>query len=300
MKIVVAGGTGFIGKALVEALVTDSHEVLVISRASQKRLSPLAGVTLVGWDAIADAVAGAHAVVNLAGESVASGRWSPQVKQRILQSRLKATRLLIAAIEANSPDQRPKALISASAIGFYGDGGDRLLNESDKAGNDFLAQVCVEWELSSRKVPAGLRVVNPRIGIVLHPSGGALAKMKLPFSLGLGGSLGEGSQYMSWIHLEDMVSLLQACVYDDRFEGAINAVAPNPVTMDTFSATLARVLRRPALFGVPEWALSLALGEAASVLTASQRVEPARLNALAFKFKYPLLEPALNHLFARF
>lgn len=296
MKMVVTGGTGFIGKALVEALVAEAHEVVVISRSPRKMDTPGASVTVQGWEDLPSALAGAHAVVNLAGESVASGRWTPQVKQRILQSRLDATQRLLTAMEALSPDQRPKVFVSASAVGYYGDGGDRVLTEQDGPGEDFLARVCVAWEQLSQRAPAGVRVVNPRIGIVLHPSGGALAKMKLPFSLGLGGSLGQGGQYMPWIHLHDMIRILQACIQDDRFEGALNAVAPTPVTMATFAATLARVLHRPAFFGVPQWALSLAMGEAASVLTGSQRVMPNRLLALGFTFEHTELESALKHL----
>jgi len=299
MKIVVTGGTGFIGKALVNALLEEGHHLVVISRNPRKRELQTGGVVMLGWEDLRDAVSGAYAVVNLAGESVASGRWTPQVKERILHSRLEATQRLIKAMEVTTPSERPKVFVSASAVGYYGDGGHRILTEKENAGSGFLAKVCIEWEQLSQRAPAGIRVVNPRIGVVLHPSGGALQKMKLPFSLGLGGSLGQGGQYMPWIHLSDMIRILKACIQDERFEGAINAVAPNPVTMDTFAATLARVLHRPAVLGVPQWALSLALGEAASVLTGSQRVIPERLNVLGFTFEYAELEPALKHLMAR-
>jgi uncharacterized protein (TIGR01777 family) len=238
---------------------------------------------------------GAHAVVHLAGESIAGGRWTAERKKKIVESRLVGTQNLAESIAKVT--RRPAVLVSASAIGYYGDRGDEVLTESSSSGSGFLAQVASGWEAATEPAArAGVRVVAPRIGVVLAGQGGALPKMALPFRFGLGGRVGSGKQWMSWITLDDLVRLLVYAVTNELIRGPVNAVSPQSVTNAEFTRTLARVLHRPAIFPAPAFAVRLVLGEMADeLLLASQRVEPKVAMESGFRFQYPQLETALGH-----
>jgi uncharacterized protein len=298
MRVLVTGGSGFIGAPLAEALRGRGDDVVVTGRDEarlRKRLP--AGVTAVAWDPIsgpvpATALAGVDAVVNLAGESVASGRWTKSKKARIRESRVTGTRNLVMGLLAADP--RPKALVSASAIGYYGDREHQWVYEESTPGNDFLAGVCREWEAEAWKARP-IRTAVVRFGIVLGKGGGAYPPMSMPFRLFVGGSIGQGYAWMSWIHLDDVVGILLHCV-DKDVSGTFNAVAPNPVSNGEFSQTLAGVLRRPCFAMVPPIALRLIKGEFAEVITSSIRVKPLRTEASGYAFKYPRLREALQAL----
>lgn len=235
------------------------------------------------------------AFVHLAGENIAAGRWTRARKARIRDSRVKVTRRLCESLAGLS--QPPKVLVSASAVGYYGDRGEEVLTEESPAGMGFLSEVCRGWEAACEPaVQKGIRVVNLRTGMVLSAAGGVLPRMLLPFRMGLGGRIGSGRQFMSWIDLDDLVGVIFHALTCDTLAGPVNAVAPNPVINLEFTRTLGRVLRRPTFFCVPAWALRLALGEMADeLLLASARVAPARLAASGYVFRYPELEGALRH-----
>ncbi len=296
MKVLVTGSTGFIGSALVAALTAAGHQVTRLVRRP-------AGAGEVRWDIEAGTIdagglEGHDAVVHLAGENIA-GRWSAAKKQRIRDSRVNGTRLLAEALAKLS--RRPRTLICASAIGYYGNRGDEKLRENSPPGRGFLAESCVAWEAAAKPAAdASLRVVHLRIGVVLHPAGGALKQMLLPFKLGLGGVVGSGQQYMSWIALDDLIGIFQHALANDSLRGPANSVAPNPVTNREFTKTLGNVLSRPTIFPMPAFAARLAFGEMADeLLLSSTRVEPVRLSASGFRFAHPQLEPALRHLLSR-
>jgi uncharacterized protein (TIGR01777 family) len=298
MRVIVTGSTGLVGRALVRSLLADGHGVTRLVRGdSQSFRAP--GTAAVRWDPErgeidAKALEGHDAAVHLAGESIAEGRWDDEKKRRILESRVKGTRLVAEALAGL--DEKPRALVSASAVGFYGDRGDEVLSEESASGTDFLSEVCREWEKATLAASqARLRVVHVRIGVVLSAEGGALPKMLTPFKLGLGGRVGSGRQYMSWITLEDLVSVIRRAVEDETLRGAVNAVAPRPVTNEQFTKALGRVLGRPTVFAVPAFAARLAFGEMADALLLSgSRVEPARLSAAGFEFKHAEIEGALR------
>ena len=239
------------------------------------------------------------AVIHLAGESLAEGRWTESRKRRLRESRVQGTRVLCEAM-VQLP-QPPKVIVCASAIGYYGNRGDELLTENSGAGAGFLAQLCQQWEAAAQPaVQRGIRVVNLRFGIVLSPAGGALAKMLLPFQLGLGGPLGNGRQYMSWIAMDDVLGAIYHVLLIPNLQGPVNAVAPTPVTNRELTKTLGRVLCRPTLFPAPAGILRLVLGELADeALLASARVTPARLQATGYSFRYPTLEGAFRHLLGK-
>jgi len=298
MKALVSGATGFVGQRLLEQL----DNAAVLSRDADKARQALSAhaVEAHSWDPRggpppAAAFEGVAAVFHLAGESVGEGRWNAAKKERIRASREQGTRHLVEAIAALPAGDRPQVLVSASAVGYYGDRGDELLDESAAPAADFLSEVCQTWEAQSqRATELGVRVVNPRIGVVLGKGGGALQKMLTPFRLCLGGRLGSGYQYMAWIHLDDLVGLLFHAAGHDEIQGPMNAVAPGVVTNRQFTATLARVLGRPAIFPAPAFALKAMLGEFAEVLLASQRVEPKVALESGYEFRYAQLEPALR------
>lgn len=304
MKVVITGATGFIGRKLVDRLLGEGHEVGVLTRqvdTARTRL-PLRCVCHL-WDPIAGPdttlIRGVDALVHLAGEGVADGRWTPTRRRAIRQSRVAGTRALVKAVAALPKAARPRTVISASAIGYYGDRGDEVLDEDADSGTDFLAGVCRAWEREALAVQdLGVRSVVVRIGVVLGNDGGALAKMLLPFRLGVGGRLGSGRQWMSWIHRDDLVSLLVFLIGNGRATGPVNGVAPVAVTNAAFTAALGRTLHRPVLLPVPAVALRLALGEMASVLLASQRVVPRAAERLGFSFHYPEVAGALEELCA--
>jgi len=297
LKILVTGSTGLIGSALVPYLTTGGHAVTRLIR-SGRRADAIVWEPATGTIDRA-ALEGFDAVIHLAGESVAGGRWTAEKKARIRSSRREDTRALVTALTNLAAP--PKVLVVASAIGFYGDRGAELLREDRAPGTGFLAEVCQEWEAATAPAAAhGMRVVNLRLGVVLSAAGGALATMLTPFSLGLGGAVGDGSQYLSWIALDDVLdAALYACT-TPTVAGPVNVVAPNPVPNREFTATLGRVLARPAVVSVPALAVRLLFGEMGDeLLLASTRVEPARLTAAGFSFRYADLEPALRHLLGR-
>ncbi len=295
MIVAVTGSSGFLGSALVSSLAEGGHRVVPLVR---REVRP--GEDALRWDPVSGAIASpgpaiADAVVHLAGESIAGGRWTAAKKQRIRESRADATRRLTDTFTRLA--KPPAVLVCASAIGYYGSRGDEVLSEESRPGAGFLADVGREWEsASAAAIVRGIRVVNVRIGIVLSPAGGALAKMLTPFRLGLGGVIGGGAQWMSWIALDDVIGALRHALGTDALRGPVNAVAPAPVTNAEFTRTLGRVLRRPTLVPMPAFAARLALGEMADdLLLSSQRVLPARLLASGFAFRYPTLEDALRH-----
>jgi uncharacterized protein (TIGR01777 family) len=298
MKIIVTGSTGLVGRALVRSLLADGHEVTRLVRGGAQGFSA-PGTTAVHWnpergEIDAKELEGHDAAVHLAGESIAEGRWDDEKKRRILESRVKGTRLMAGALAGLSA--KPKVLVSASAVGFYGDRGDEVVREESASGVDFLSEVCREWEKATLEASqAGLRVVHLRIGVVLDSEGGALPKMLTPFKLGVGGRVGSGRQYMSWITLEDLVGVIRRAIEDETLRGAVNAVAPRPVTNAEFTKALGRVLGRPTIFPVPAFAARLAFGEVADALLLSgSRVEPTRLQEAGFEFKHPEIEGALR------
>lgn len=292
MHVIITGAGGLIGGALARHLRDDGHVVTPLRRggpaSAPPRWDPYAGD--VDWGDI-DRV---DAVVHLAGESIAGGRWTRARKRRILDSRVKGTRALVAAL-ADLP-ARPRVLVCASAIGFYGDRGDEPLDEQSAGGRGFLADVCRQWEAEALAARAmGVRVVNARIGVVLSAHGGALPRMLTPFRLGLGGVIGDGSQVMSWVSLDDLVRMLAFCIAHDELDGPVNLVAPAPATNRAFTKTLGRVLRRPAALPLPAPLLRLLLGEMAdALLLASAHVEPRRLSEAGYAWRHAALEPALR------
>lgn len=301
MRVVVTGGTGFIGATLVSALLRDGHAVAVLTR---RPAAVPPGAEAVAWDARSAgawrrALAGADAVVNLAGESIAARRWTPAQRQRILESRVAATRALVEALAGASP--RPRVLVSGSAVGYYGPRGDEEVTEADPPGDDFLARVCVAWEAEARRAEGfGVRVALLRTGVVLGRGGGVLPRFLLPFRLFVGGPLGHGRQWLPWIHLDDLVRLIRFLLEHDDAVGPFNGTAPRPVRQEEFCRTLARVLRRPCWLRVPAPLLRLTLGELADALILSgQRAVPARASQLGFRFHHPELEGALRHLLGR-
>lgn len=304
MKIVIAGGSGFIGRSLIGFLIHEGHQVTAFSRFPEKvrnRLHP--SVILIGWDGLTrgdwdQALAGADAVVNLAGENVAEKRWTDHRKEELRKSRLLTTHLLVQAM-AGLPN-RPAILINASAIGYYGPRDETPVCEGTTAGTDFLADLCVAWEQEAMQAEAfGMRVVRLRIGMVLGEDGGALPRMLLPFRFFLGGPVRPGHQWVSWIHRHDLVMLIHWALTNPMISGPVNAVAPGAVTMREFCRTLGQVLGCPSWLPVPEFALRLGLGELATLLTTGQRVEPTVALRGGFTFRYPDLEPALQAIFEK-
>ena len=293
MKILVTGASGLVGSALVPLLRADGHEVARLVRSA-----PAAGD--VQWDPDAETLGaesleGFDGVVHLAGENIASGRWSAEKKRRIRESRVRGTRLLARTLaERQRP---PRALVSVSAVGFYGDRGEEELTEDSPAGTGFLSEVCSSWEAATEAVEGkGVRVVHARLGMVLSKRGGALAKMLTPFKLGVGGVIGNGRQYMSWITLDDAAAALAHLLAADTVTGPVNVVAPAPVTNREFTATLGRALRRPAVFPVPGFMARLAFGEMAeALLLASARVKPEKLLGSGYAFRHGSLTEGLRH-----
>lgn len=298
MRILVTGSSGLIGSALVSSLTSGGHSVTRLVRTE-----PQPGRPEVRWDPAAGwidtaGLEGHEGVVHLAGENI-TGRWTPAKKARLRDSRVKGTRLLAESLAKLT--QPPRVLVCASAVGYYGDRGEEILREESAAGRGFLAEVCRQWEAAAQPAAEkGIRVVLLRIGVVLSPKGGALATMLLPFRLGLGGKIGSGKQYISWISLDDLVGIIEYALTTESLRGVVNAVAPQAVTNLEFTKTLGRVLRRPTLFPMPAFAARLALGELADeLLLASARVEPARIRAAGYQFRYPELEGALRHLLGK-
>jgi uncharacterized protein len=290
MKIAVTGSTGLVGSALVAFLTTTGDEVVRLKRPGH-------------WDpdkrtVDISAFSGVDAVVHLAGENIANGRWTAARKKQILESRVKGTTLIAETV--TRLERPPRVLVSASAIGYYGDRGSELLSEESPAGTGFLPEVCRQWETATDAATRkGIRVVHLRTGIVLSGQGGALGKMLLPFKLGAGGKIGSGNQYWSWISIDDMCAGILHCILANTLHGAVNMVSPSPMTNVDFTKVLGRVLRRPTIFPLPAFAARLVLGEMADeLLLASARVQPAKLTASRFLFHHKELETTLKSLLA--
>jgi uncharacterized protein len=305
MRVVVTGATGVIGRAVVAALRERGDAVIALSRDAARGRERLGeGVEVHAWPEPAQrpppaaALAGAGAVVHLLGEPVAQ-RWSAAAKRRIRDSRVGSTRQLAGAIAALPDGERPAALVSQSATGYYGPRGAETLDEDAPPGDDYLAGVVGDWEREARAAEPAARVVRTRTGVVLSPSGGALAKMLPPFKLGAGGPVAGGRQYVSWVHLDDVAGAVLRCIDDPSLQGAVNVTAPNPVTNAELSKALGRVLRRPAVLPVPALALRALYGEMSTIVTTGQRVLPARLQAAGHAFRFPELEPALRDVLGR-
>ena len=299
MRIVVTGGTGFIGHALVAKVAQQRHDVVVLCRTP--RHSSHSSVRYVQWDARSMGpwraeVEAADAVINLAGAPIAEGRWTPARKRLLLESRTCSTRLLVDALaERASP---LPVFVSASGIGYYGTSDDRVLDERSALGTGFLADLSAAWEAEAlRAGQFQTRVVVLRTGMVLEQDGGALPKMVLPFRFFAGGPVLPGTQWVSWIHRADLIGLIQWAVATPTVSGPINAVAPEAVTMKNLCSAIGRVLHRPSWLPVPGFALHLALGELGTLMTTGQRVDPAKVRAGGFVFRYPKLEPALRAIF---
>lgn len=300
MHVLVTGSSGLVGSALVSFLAQGGHSVRRLRRGSASLSRPDTAFWNPTDGTLAEgALEGVDAVVHLAGENIAGGRWTDARKREIRASRVEGTRRLCEALVAARP--APRTLVAASAIGFYGDRGDETLDESAAPGVGFLPDVCQEWEAAVAPARAGgMRVVNLRIGIVLAADGGALAKMLMPFKLGVGGIIGSGQQFMSWIVLDDLVRVIQAALTDDGMAGPVNAVAPGAVTNREFTRTLGRVLGRPTVFPMPAFGARLAFGEMAdALLLASSRVTPKTLDERGFEFTYGTLEGGLRHVLDR-
>lgn len=297
MRILVSGASGLVGSSAIRALEA-KHDILRLVRRppasdGEVQWSPDTGVTAT------ERLAGVDAVLHLAGENVASGRWSAERKKRIRSSRVDGTTRLCASLEAAGC--RPKAFVSASAIGYYGSRGDEVMVETSQPGDDFLAETCVAWEAASSScAQLGCRVAQLRIGVVLSRDGGALARMLPAFRWGAGGRLGNGRQYFSWITIDDLTSVIVRALEDDSFEGAYNAVAPHPVTNADLTRTLGKILRRPTIFPVPAFAVKTLFGEMGeALLLSSTRVQPKRLSEAGFEFRFAHLEAALRHLLGK-
>jgi len=298
MKVAITGASGLVGRALAPSLSADGHEVIRLVRRAPRAADE------VRWDPErgeidAARLEGTDAVVHLAGANLAEGRWSERRKARLRDSRVAPTRLLAEALVGFK--RRPRVLVSASAIGYYGDRGDEWLTETSAPAEDFLGHLVRDWETAAAPAAqAGIRVVHPRTGMVLSPAGGALGKMLLPFRMGLGGVLGSGRQYMSWIAIDDLLGALHHALGREDLEGPVNVVSPSPVTNAELTRILGRVLHRPTVAPAPAFALRLAFGEMAdATILASTRVRPEKLLASGYRFRFPELEPALRHLLGK-
>lgn len=304
MKIVIAGGTGFIGREVCRVLIDEGHSVIILTRHAGNYSASAAphshfvqwdGETLGPWVQECD---GADVVINLSGAPIADSRWTDKRKQELIDSRIQPTQALLQAIP--SWNNKPHTFISASGVGFYGARGEEELNESSTPGKGFLSDLCQVWENTAMEAEAlGLRVIPMRFGMVLGPDGGALSKMSLPFRLFLGGPVLPGTQYVSWIHRNDLARLMLFVITRSTLIGPVNGVAPETVTMRDFCATLGQSMNRPSWFPVPEFLLEIALGELATMLTTGQRVHPQKALKSGFSYSYPTLQKALQSIFGK-
>lgn len=298
MTVSVTGATGFIGKRLVQRLHADKHSVRVLTRSRSKAqlifpVKEFPGILIAEERDWKDCIQGSNAVVNLAGLPI-STRWSPEVKKEIKQSRIKVTSKVVDLINGSPEGVRPTVLVSATAVGYYGSSETQVFDERSPSGNDYLAEVCREWEATALKVNKDVRLALIRIGVVLGKDGGALAKMIPLFMLFAGGPMGSGQQWFSWIHLDDIVNLIYEALTNPSYKGVINGTAPNPVRLAEMCEQLGNVMGRPSWLPVPDFALKAVLGEGASVVLDGQRVLPTRAKELGFQFKYPQVKDALK------
>lgn len=303
MKMVLAGGTGFIGRHLCRTMLDEGHSLIVLSRHPERKPSPPNSRTrTVKWEgredgSWADSCEGAEVVMNLSGAPIADKRWTPARKRELVNSRVFTTRSLLASIAKWKT--KPHTFITASGVGFYGDRGFENLNEASPSGKGFLAELCQSWEAAAKEGEAlGMRVLSVRFGMVLGLDGGALPKMMVPFRFFLGGPIAPGSQFVSWIHVTDLSRLILWLINNQSMSGPINGVAPDPVSMREFCRILGKAMNRPSYFPVPEFVLRMALGELAGMLTTGQRVYPERALEGGFAFSYPTLPDALQAIFS--
>jgi uncharacterized protein (TIGR01777 family) len=303
MRIVAAGATGFIGAPLCADLVRAGHTIQVLTRNPDRARRGLPGsVEVIRWDPPnvggpwLDAVEGADAVINLSGESIASGRWTAARKAALHTSRVGTTTAVVEAMAQAPEGQRPGVLVNASAIGYYGNRGEETLMEASTPGQDFLARLCIDWEAAARRAESlGVRVALLRTGLVLGPGGGVLQRLVLPFRFFAGGPLGSGRQWVSWIHLDDEIGIIRHALEHEQVRGPLNGTAPSPVRMRDLASAIGRTLGRPSWLPAPAFALRLALGELADTLIlASQRVLPAATQAAGYQFRYTDLDAALR------
>ena len=293
MHVLLTGATGLIGRPLMRALAAAGHSVTLVSRTPGR-----APTRAIGWDGVPAIMSEVDAVVNMAGEPVAEGRWTDARKQAIRASRIDGTRAIVQAMRHAT--KRPAVLVNASATGYYGPCGDETVDESHAPGNDFLANVCQAWEAEAVAAEAlGVRVVRLRTGIVLAPDGGALGKMLLPFRAGLGGPIGGGKQWMPWIHIDDECGLVVAALGGEQWRGPVNGTAPEPARNREFAHALGAVLGRPAVLPTPGFMLRLAFGEMAEILLTGQRATPAAAQQFGYDWKHPTLTEALADLLSR-
>lgn len=294
MKILITGASGLIGTALQQSFAKKGYEMLLATRQETTKPNEINWDAETGFENL-EKLEGIDAVVHLAGEGLSALRWTEEKKRAIRDSRVRGTRTVFEAI--SQLKKKPKVLVSASAIGFYGDRGDEIMTETNMEGDTFLAQTCKDWEAEARRAEdSGIRTVLIRTGIVLSKDGGALASMLTPFKLGVGGVVGSGKQWMSWISLDDIVEIYNAAIENENMRGAVNAVSPNPVTNEEFTKTLGEVLHRPTILPVPEFAVNFVLGEMGdALLIDSTRVVPKRLEEADFEFQFPDLKKALEH-----
>lgn len=298
MKIIISGGTGFIGKSLLEALAKEGHELLALIRQGSTALNDVPNVRRVVWDGKtlgdwAASLEGADAVINLAGEPIAGKRWTKEQKALLRSSRLDTTKILVEALSKTK--KRPQVYINASAVGYYGPVLHNVISESYRKGSGFLADLCAEWEEAANGAASlGIRTVILRIGIVLEHGGGALAKMLPPFQFFMGGPLGSGTQWFPWIHRDDVVGIFLHVLHDKTLQGPVNTTAPQPVTMSEFCSLLGKVMGRPSWAPVPAFVLKMLLGDMAEMLLTGQRTVPEKLLNAGYKFKYPSLLGALE------
>ncbi|KAA3662269.1 MAG: TIGR01777 family protein [Calditrichaeota bacterium] len=301
MKIVIAGGSGFLGGRLVDSFLQNAHAVTVISRKPQNIKVQLAGSEIVSWNDLEKNTSGnilsdTDVVINLAGESIGDKRWTKEQKSNLLSSRIDPTDKLVEWV--NNSTARPAKFINASAVGYYGNSGGEVLNESSLAGDDFLAEICVAWEKHAARLDQShTKLILLRIGVVLDPQEGALQKMVLPFKFFAGGKLGSGDQWISWIHIDDLVAIFNFLINMHEIAGIVNATAPNPVTNSRLTKAIANTLNRPALFPVPAFALKLLLGEQSLLVLNGQRVMPENLLQAGFSFNFPEIDAALDDLY---
>jgi uncharacterized protein (TIGR01777 family) len=294
VTIVIAGGSGFLGQILARRLASSCHRVRVLTRRLAQAPDQITWQPDGTPGSLAQHLNAVDAVVNLAGENIAGGRWTPARKELLRSSRILPTRTLARAI--TQCDTAPRTFVSASGVGYYGPHGDEPVTEETPPGSDFFGRLCVDWEQEARAVPPATRLMIVRSSPVLAKDGGALKKMLLPFKLGLGATLGSGEQFFPWIHADDWTAMVMWMIENDRATGPFNAAAPTPVTNREFTQTLARALKRPAIFHAPAFVLRAALGELAEVLLTGQRAVPAHAEQLGFRFTHRTLEPALHSL----
>ncbi|MGD8188916.1 TIGR01777 family oxidoreductase [Brevibacillus ginsengisoli] len=298
MQIVIVGGSGFVGQHLAKRLLAAGHEVWIPTRGSHSvPHGQTISYKLNEMGALLSKLKSPYAIVNLAGESINSGRWTAKRKEAILQSRLEVTHTIVRAIKAS--EQKPEVLINASAIGFYGYSNTATFTESSPSGHGFLADVTREWEQAASKAAPHTRVVLARLGVVLGANGGALPRMVLPYYGWIGGRVGSGRQLLSWIHIDDVAGIIEHCLTDQRIHGPVNVTAPEPITMDQFGRKISQTLHRPHWLAVPSFALKFLLGEMAEIVLQGQFVLPQVMQSYGYTFTYPTADQALQEIYKK-